>query len=123
MPTEPQPPTLAEVARRAVDACDPDGHNDALAELERRLEDRDEPITAVAPGLGRMLAEERGRIEADDPDAGLDVAVAVITYLAFRRDEIGDDREELLRLAVRAEYDGDPPPEVAAWLEEQGIAL
>jgi hypothetical protein len=51
------------------------------------------------------------------------MAVAVATYLAFRRDEIDDDREDLLRLAARAEYDGQPPDYVRTWLDEQGVAV
>ena len=51
------------------------------------------------------------------------MAIAVATYLAFRRDEIGDDPADILRLAVRAEYDGNPPDNVRAWLDEQGVAI
>jgi hypothetical protein len=51
------------------------------------------------------------------------MAVAVATYLAFRRDELDDDREELLRLAARAEYDGHPPDNVRAWLDQQGVSV
>ena len=51
------------------------------------------------------------------------MAVAVATYLAFRRDEIDDNREDLLRLAARAEYDGKPPDNVRSWLDEQGVAV
>jgi hypothetical protein len=51
------------------------------------------------------------------------MAVAVATYLAFRRDEIDDNPEDLLRLAARAEYDGNPPDNVRAWLAEQGVEL
>ena len=51
------------------------------------------------------------------------MAVAVATYLAFRRDEIDDHRQDLLRLAARAEYAGNPPDKVRAWLDEQGVAV
>ena len=51
------------------------------------------------------------------------MAIAVATYLAFRRDEMDDDREDLLRLAARAEYDGHPPENVRAWLEERGVKV
>ena len=47
MPTEPQPPTLSQVVRRAVEICDPGGRNEQLAEYMRRFEDRDEPIAGV----------------------------------------------------------------------------
>ena len=46
---------------------------------------------------------------------------AVITYLAFRRDEVGDERTDVLRLAARAEFDGAPPQLVRDWLESEGV--
>jgi hypothetical protein len=49
------------------------------------------------------------------------MARAVVTYLAYRRDEIDAPPVELLRLAARAEFDGDPPDYVARWLELQGV--
>ena len=33
------------------------------------------------------------------------------------------NRKHLLRLAARAEYDGDPPEPVRLFLEDRGIAL
>jgi hypothetical protein len=48
---------------------------------------------------------------------------AVATYLAFRRTEIERDREELLRLAARAEFDGHPPEPAADWLADQGVEV
>jgi hypothetical protein len=52
------------------------------------------------------------------------MAAAVTTYLGFRRDEVDEEREHLLRLAARAEFDGgDPPPEVVDWLAEEGVEL
>ena len=50
------------------------------------------------------------------------MAAAVATYLSFRRDEADEDAEELLRLAARAEFNGNPPAAVATWLEEQGVS-
>lgn len=51
------------------------------------------------------------------------MARAVTLYLAYRRDEIGDDRADLLRLAARAEYAGRPPEPVRDWLVDQGVVL
>jgi hypothetical protein len=45
----------------------------------------------------------------------------VITYLAYRRDELEAAPVELLRLAARAEWGGQPPDYVARWLELQGV--
>jgi hypothetical protein len=51
------------------------------------------------------------------------MTAAVATYLAYRRDELEDDREDLLLLAARAEFDGRPPEPVAGWLASQGIEV
>ena len=120
---EPGHPTLAEAVRRAVDVVDPGGRNDGLAELERRFEDRDEPLSAIQPVLEQTLAEERGRIDPQEEDGAVELATAVTTYLAFRRDAIGEGREELLRLAIKAEFDGRPPATVEGWLAEEGLEL
>jgi hypothetical protein len=50
------------------------------------------------------------------------MAVAVAVYLAFRRGEIDDAPDQLLRLAARAEFDGHPPQHVADWLAARGVA-
>jgi hypothetical protein len=49
------------------------------------------------------------------------MAQAVAVYLAHRRDELSEDPVELLRLAVRAEFDGQPPGGLQQWLREQQI--
>jgi hypothetical protein len=59
VPTEPSPLTLSEVARRAVEICDPAAEDEALAEYLRRFEDRDEPITAVEDLEGEASAAAR----------------------------------------------------------------
>lgn len=120
MPTEPQPVTLAEVARRAVEVCDPGGADPDLAALLERFEDADEPISAVAD-IEARVAEERRALDPEDDVPALTMAAAVIVYLAHRRDELTDEREDILRLAARAEFDGDPPEAVAAWLATEGV--
>jgi hypothetical protein len=121
MPTEPAPVTLAEVARRAVEVCDPGGTDPDLATLLERFEDADEPISAVGD-IEARVAEEKRAIDPEDDVPALTMAAAVIVYLAHRRDEVTDEREDILRLAARAEFDGDPPDVVATWLEAQGVA-
>jgi hypothetical protein len=116
MPTEPQPLTLSDAVRLAVEACDPDGADDRLADFLVRFEDRDEPISAVAD-VEAEVAETVGRLDAEGDDPALAMAGAVVTYLAFRRDESGRDPERLLQLAADAEFDGHPPPAVRAWLD------
>jgi len=102
MPTEPQTPTLAQIVRAAVETADPTGADDAATQLLTRFEDRDEPVTAVGDVEEQLLAA-RGAIDLDGDSEALTTAVAVATYLAHRRDQIGSDREELIRLATRAE--------------------
>jgi len=102
MPTEPETPTLAEVVHVAARAADPTGADDAVAELARRFEDRDEPVTAVADAE-EQLTEARAAIDLDGDSEALANTVAVATYLAYRRDEIDAPPDELIRLARRAE--------------------
>ena len=115
-------PTVAEVVRRAVDVCEREGDLDGLGAFLQRYEDRDEPVTALGPGREREFFEQEGRLEGQDPEPSLVMAAAVATYLAFRRDEVADDDEHLLRLAARAEFGGEPPPYIADWLALRGVA-
>ena len=121
MPTEPEPLTLAEAARRAVEICDPDGHDADLADFLVRFEDDDAPISAIAD-IEARVAERKGAIDPEDELPALTMAAAVIVYLAFRRDEVSDDADDILRLAARAEFDGDPPEAVGEWLAARGVA-
>lgn len=102
MPREPETPTLAEVVRAGADAADPTGADEAVTELITRFEDRDEPVTTVGD-IEEQLIEARRAIDLDGDSQPLATAVAVAIYLAFRRDELGSDPEELIRLATRAE--------------------
>ncbi len=120
MPTEPRDPTLAEIVRRAVHVCDPDGVEEGVSDLLERLEDRDEPITAIAD-VEELLAEAKHAVDPQDELPAVSVAAAVAVYLAHRRTEMDDDPESILRLATRAEFDGAPPPDVADWLDARGI--
>jgi hypothetical protein len=49
------------------------------------------------------------------------MAAAVTVYLAHRRDEVDEDPVDVLRRAARAEFDGNPPANVANWLEAAGV--
>ena len=116
------PPTLADVVHRAAEVTDPAGVNDGVSDLLRRFEDRDEPVPADAD-VELELAEAKGAVDPQDEDPEMVMTAAVATYLAFRRTEIERDRDELLRLAARAEFHGKPPDNVLAWLEEQRIEI
>ena len=115
-------PTVAEVVHRAVAVCDPDDADELIGEFLLAYEDRDEPVTALDE-RDRTFFETAERLEGDAlPGPGVEMAAAVATYLAFRRDEVYDDDADLLRLAARAEYDNHPPPEIAAWLQDAGVS-
>jgi hypothetical protein len=115
-----QTPTVSQVVRRAVSICDPDGDDELLADFLVAHEDRDEPVTALEE-RDRSFFEAAERVQGSMISPGLQVAAAVATYLAFRRDEIGDDDADLLRLAARAEFGEDPPDEIATWLQDAGV--
>ena len=68
MPTEPSPLTLADVARRAVEICDPDDRDAVLGQYFLQFEDADEPITAI------QNLEERLALAAEGVDADVDMA-------------------------------------------------
>jgi hypothetical protein len=114
--------TLFAIVHRAAEVCDPAGTEEGAAELLRRFEDRDEPIGDPAEAE-QTIAEAKGAIDPQDEDPVAMMTAAVATYLAYRRDEVGDDRAELLVLAARAEFDGMPPEPVASWLADQGLAV
>jgi hypothetical protein len=122
MPTEPQPITLFEIVKRAVEIADPEDTDPRLGDLLMQFEDADEPVTAIQNLEERLaIAEEGTDVELDDP--AVSVATAVILYLAHRRDELHAEPESVLRLAARAEWQGDPPETVVEWLEDRGVSL
>ena len=122
MPTEPQPITLADVARRAVQICDPDDEDAVLGDYFLQFEDADEPVTAIQ-NLEERIALAAEGVDADADDPSIAVANAVILYLAYRRDEVSDDPDHILRLAARAEWRGDPPQAVRDWLTDRGVSV
>jgi hypothetical protein len=102
--TEPEPITLFEIVKRAVEICDPNDSDERLDRLLLQFEDADEPVTAIE------RLDER-------------LAVATVLYLAHRRDELGDQPHKILRLAARAEWQGDPPEAVRDWLADRGVEV
>jgi hypothetical protein len=48
---------------------------------------------------------------------------ATTVYLAFKRTDANVSDDELLRLAARAEYNGNPPEPVRGWLDQRGVKL
>jgi len=122
MPTRPQPVTLFEIAKRAVEICDPDDRDQRLGDLLVQFEDADEPVTAIQNLEERVaIAVEGVDVEIGDP--AVSMAAATILYLARRRDELHDHPEKILRLSARAEWKGDPPDAVVNWLADRGVEV
>ena len=116
-------PTVADLVRRAVEVCDPEDREAALGRFEEQLEDDDEPVTAVENLEERLaLAAEGADYEVEDP--AVSVATAVVLYLAAGRSRADGIRgpDELIRLAARAQWHGDPPAGVEEWLAARGVA-
>jgi hypothetical protein len=123
MPTEPEPVTLSQVVHRAVEVVDPDG-GEGLDDLLERFEDADEPLSSAgADGAAQRIAEGIGALDPQQEDGAVQMAGAVATYLAYRRDAVEEEPGALLELAARAEFEGHPPEPVRAWLADVGIEV
>jgi hypothetical protein len=120
--THAETPSVADVVRRAVAICDPDGADEDVTDFLAHYEDSDEPVTALE-GRDREFFETAERVQGVLPGATVQMAAAVATYLAFRRDEVGDADADLLRLAARAEFGDHPPEEIALWLQDAGVSV
>ena len=120
MARESDPLTLSDLARIAADIVDPDDEDATVGDLERQLEDADEPVTAIQNLEERLaIAAEGADYEVEQP--AVSVATAVILYLAHRRDEVNGEPHKVMRLAARAEWKGDPPGYVRDWLADRGV--
>ena len=116
MARNPDPLSLSAVVRRAAEIVDPDDEDGVVGDFELRFEDADEPVTAFE------TLEERIGFGGDE-DPSVMMAQAVVLYLAHRRDEIGDDDGDILSLAARAEFKGNPPQSVQDWLADRGVRV
>lgn len=108
--------------RRAATICDPDGADDLVTDFLLAYEDSDAPVSSLE-GRDREFFETAERVRGAMPGVSVQIAAAVATYIAFRRDEIGDDDADLLRLAARAEFGENPPEEITAWLQDAGVTV
>jgi hypothetical protein len=122
MPTEPEPLTLFDVAKRAVTICDPEDRDGVLGDFLVQFEDADEPITTIESVEERVALASEG-VDFDVEDPAVQMAGAVIVYLAHRRDQLDDDDADILRLAARAEYKGEPPEPIRDWLTDRGVKV
>jgi hypothetical protein len=116
MPTDAFTITLSDLVRRAAAIIDPDGHDEAVTEFVTRYEDVDEPVRGILDGLG-----ERIRFGADEIET-VQLVQAITLYLAHRLDQVEDTPDDIVQLAVRAEFGGQPPENVQRWLDEAGIS-
>src|SRR5919112_5559965 len=117
MPTDRTLISLSDLVRRAVAIVDPPGEDAAVEEFAVRFEDADQPVRGQLDGL-----EERILWGADE-DAPIVMAQAVTLYLAHRLDEVENTPENILLHAARAEFNGNPPDNVRAWLSDQGVEM
>lgn len=110
-------PSVSELVARAVAICDPDDDDPVLGNLEEQLEDDDEPVTAVE-NLEERLAIALEGTDVDVENPAVAVATAVVLYLAAHggHDDADRDGEELIHLAVTAQWHGRLPSYVADWL-------
>ena len=115
-----RPVTLFEIVKRAVDIVDPDDDDPDMGQLEEVFEDADEPVTGIGNLEERVALAVEG-IDNEVESPAVSVAAATILYLAYRRDELDDDPDDVLRLAARAEWKGDPPESVRNWLADRGV--
>jgi hypothetical protein len=115
-----RPVTLFEIVKRAVDIVDPDDDDPDMGQLEEVFEDADEPVTGIGNLEERVALAIEG-IDNEVESPAVSVAAATILYLAYRRDELDDDPDDVLRLAARAEWKGDPPESVRNWLADRGV--
>ena len=119
---DPRTPTVADLVRRAVEICDQDDRDPALGRFEEQFEDDDEPITAVENLEERLAWADEG-VDYTIENPAVSVANAVVLYLASKRGRPNYDRDprELMQLAARAQWHGDPPTSVADWLADRGV--
>jgi hypothetical protein len=123
MPTNPEPVTLSETVHRAVVVVDPEG-SAGLEDLLARFEDDDEPLDSTSAQIAEQrITEEAGKLDPEAEDPAVQMAAAVATYLAYRRDELDEEPRTLLELAARAEFEGHPPEGVEDLLAERGVQL
>jgi hypothetical protein len=117
-----RPVTLFQIVKRAVDIVDPDDDDPDMGQLEEVFEDADEPVTGIENLEERVALAIEG-IDNQVESPAVSVAAATILYLAYRRDELEDDPDDVLRLATRAEWKGDPPESVRNWLADRGVSV
>jgi hypothetical protein len=112
-------PTVDEAVREGAAICDPNGEDPAVRGLIESFEDDDRPVTAVEDFGETLTSVERG-IDPDQDTPAAQMAVAAAIWLSTNPGQ-AHRREHVLREAARLYFHGDPPADVAEWLELNGI--
>jgi hypothetical protein len=116
-----RPISLFDVVKRAADIVDPDDDDAVVGDFERAFEDDDEPVAGL--DVQERVSEVLAQLDPAVNNGSLAVAGALTVYLSFRRDELHADPRALLQLAVRAEWEGDPPEPVVEWLDDRNLKI
>lgn len=114
-------PTVAEVVSKASALCDPHGADPAVTAFFESFEDDERPATAP-DDLAGELGSTAGGVDPDGASPAVSVVAAAAAWLATNFGH-ADDRERVLREAVRLGFADQVPPEVSAWLAGQGVQL
>jgi hypothetical protein len=112
-------PTVDEAVREGAALCDPNGDDAAVRGLIESFEDDERPVTAVEDFVETLTSVERG-IDPDQDTPAAQMAVAAAIWLSTNPAQ-EHHRDHVLREAARLYFHGDPPPDVAEWLELNGI--
>jgi hypothetical protein len=108
---------------RAAQICDPEGKDSAVAAFTSRVPFHDTDTPMSIHDLRTELAEAVRAVDPDGDSPALAMTAATSAYLAGRHGESSVEDTELLRLAARAEFRGEPPGHVAGWLAERGVVI
>jgi hypothetical protein len=115
-----RPVSLAEVVRRAAQVVDPDDEDAIIGDFQQAFEDDDEPVAGL-DDVQERVSDVLSELDPAVNNGSLSVAGAVTVYLSYRRDELHEDPRELIRLAVRAEWNDHAPAAVTDWLDEHNL--
>ncbi|MGZ4166751.1 MAG: hypothetical protein ACXVR1_18235 [Solirubrobacteraceae bacterium] len=118
---DPRPVSLFDVVKRAAQVVDPDDEDAIVGDFQRAFEDDDEPVAGL--DVQERVADVLSQLDPAVNNGSLSVAAAITVYLSYRRDEVGAEPRELIRLAARAEWDDDPPEAVVEWLDDHNVTL
>ncbi|MGZ4242726.1 MAG: hypothetical protein ACXVSE_00390 [Solirubrobacteraceae bacterium] len=118
---DPRPVSLFDVVKRAAQVVDPDDEDAIVGDFQRAFEDDDEPVAGL--DVQDRVADVLSQLDPAVNNGSLSVAAAITVYLSYRRDEVGAEPRELIRLAARAEWDDDPPEAVVEWLDDHNVTL